>query len=310
LTDDADAVRAEVWRGLSRPQKETPPKFFYDAAGAALFDRITRLDEYYLTRAERALLHDFGRGWLTALGARALIELGAGSADKTRVLLDALAGTRAVYVPVDISDAYLERVAAELRDERPQLQVLPLRADITRPLHLPASLPEPAVVAFLGSTIGNFPPAEATRLLSGIAASLRPADRLLLGADLVKDRATLERAYNDAAGVTAKFNRNVLRVLNRETGTDFDAEAFDHRAFYDDARSRIEMHLVARRPQRVHVPGYGDVCIAAGETIRTETSAKYDRGRIEELLESAGLVLELWHAGDDAEFALVVARRR
>jgi L-histidine Nalpha-methyltransferase len=302
------AMHAEVWAGLRREPKEIAPKFFYDAAGSALFDRITELPEYYLTRAERALLERFGRPWIRRLGARAIVELGAGSADKTRVLLDELDAGRTVYHPVDISTTYLDEVGAALRDEYPGLTVRPLRSDISRELRMPAGLPAPAVIAFLGSTIGNFPGDAARRLLERVAAALRPADRLLLGVDLKKDRTVLERAYNDASGVTAAFNRNVLRVLNREVGTDFDVDAFEHRAHYDEACGCIEMQLVARAAQTVAVPGCGAVLVAAGEAIRTEISMKFDRPGIEELFDRGGLVLEHWFADEAGRFALAVGR--
>jgi L-histidine Nalpha-methyltransferase len=303
------ALCAEVWAGLNRPQKELSPKHFYDPAGSALFDRITKLPEYYPTRAERALLGEFGRDWIAGFGARAIVELGAGSADKTRVLLDALDPESTLYVPLDISKAYLEEVGDALREEFPGLTVEPVRSDISSELHVPEDLPTPAVFAFLGSTIGNFFPAQSVRLLARVAAALRPDDRFLLGIDLKKDPAVLERAYNDAQGVTAAFNLNMLTVLNREAGTDFDPDRFRHNAFYDEARGRIEMHLVATAPQQVHVPGYGSVPFAAGESVRTEISTKYDRAGVERMFAAAGLMLEHWFSGDDAAFALVVARR-
>jgi L-histidine Nalpha-methyltransferase len=303
------ALRAEVWGGLNRPQKELSPKHFYDSVGSALFDRITELPEYYPTRAERALLGEFGRDWIAGFGARAIVELGAGSADKTRVLLEALDPVSTLYVPLDISTAYLEEVGDALREEFPGLTVEPVRSDISSELHVPAELPTPAVFAFLGSTIGNFFPAQSVRLLARVAAALRPEDRFLLGIDLKKDPAVLERAYNDSEGVTAAFNLNMLAVLNRDAGTDFRPDRFRHHAFYDEGAGRIEMHLVADAPQTVHVPECGSVVFAAGESVRTEISTKYDRARIEGMFAQAGLVLEHWFSGGDAAFALVVARR-
>jgi L-histidine Nalpha-methyltransferase len=301
-------MRTDVWAGLQRPQKELSPKYFYDAAGSELFDRITELPEYYPTRTERGLLEQWGRGWIAGLGTRAIVELGAGSADKTRVLLDALEPSDTLYLPLDISTTYLEDVGSALREEYPGLTVQPVESDISRELHVPPGLPEPAVFAFLGGTIGNFYPGPARRLLGRVAAALRPADRFLLGVDLKKDRAVLERAYNDAAGITAAFNLNILRVLNREIGTDFDLAAFRHHAFYNASAGRIEMHLVAGAPQTVHVPECGSVTLAAGETIRTEISAKFDRPQVESLFEASGLVLETWTTDDGKAFALVVAR--
>jgi L-histidine Nalpha-methyltransferase len=304
------ALRREVWSSLRRPQKELSPKYFYDARGSALFDHITRLDEYYLTRIECALLGSFAAPWISEFGARSLVELGPGSADKARLLLDALPAPSTVYVPVDISTTYLNEIGATLAAEYPGLTVRAVRADISRELGLPAGLPEPRAVAFLGSTIGNFYPDEAVALLRRLAAVLEPTDRLLLGVDLRKERAILEHAYNDSQGVTCEFNLNVLRVLNRELGTDFDLAAYEHRATWNDAAGRIEMQLVARTAQRVHVPACGTVEIEAGEAIRTEISTKYDRATIEGFFDEAGLALEEWVTDDREWFALVVGRQR
>ncbi len=307
---------AEVAAGLARPQKEISPKYFYDRRGSELFDAITRLPEYYLTRAERALLESFAPAWIAAARPASLVELGAGSADKTRIILEAMgaSGTngredhRPVYVPVDISGDFLDSVAAGLRQDYPALDVRPMVADMTTHVQRPRRLPEPAVFALLGSTIGNFKPHNAIRLLDRVRRAMKPADRLLLGMDLKKDRAMLEAAYNDRAGITAAFNLNVLDVLNRKLGADFQPEAFEHRAFYSDEQARIEMHLVARRPQTVHIPGMEPLHIDAGESIRTELSHKYDRKTASDLFNKAGLALEDWHTGDNAVFALAVAR--
>jgi L-histidine N-alpha-methyltransferase len=306
---------AEVAAGLARPQKELSPKYFYDRRGSELFDAITRLPEYYLTRAERALLEAFVPGWVAAERPASLVELGAGSADKTRIILDAMIGRHAgdaadhppVYVPVDISGDFLKSVAARLRQEYPALEIQPMIADISTNVHRPDGLPGPAVFALLGSTIGNFKPDNAVRLLGRVRQAMAPADRLLLGIDLKKDRATLETAYNDEAGITAAFNRNVLRVLNRELHADFDPDAFEHRAFYADEHDRIEMHLVARRAHTVHIPGMDPVRVEAGESIRTELSHKYDRNSVAALLRRAGLTTDRWQADADV-FALAVAR--
>jgi L-histidine N-alpha-methyltransferase len=310
-----ESLQAELLRdvahGLSRPQKELSPKYFYDRRGSELFDEITRLPEYYLTRTERALLDCWSGPLMAALRPAALVELGAGSADKTRLLLDAMgyAGRGEVYVPIDVSEEFLEDSAARLRDEYPTLGIEPVVGDITDPLELGPDLPAPAVVAFLGSTIGNFDPPGARRLLRNISRALRTGDRFLLGADLRKPPAIIERAYNDAQGVTAEFNRNVLRVLNRELGADFNLEAFEHRAFYDRTLHRIEMHLVATAGQVAHVPGVGDVAFAAGESIRTEISCKYDRASLTELLGAAGLDIDRWITDSASTYALVVASR-
>jgi L-histidine Nalpha-methyltransferase len=304
-----ETMLTDVWAGLNRSQKELSPKYFYDERGSALFDEITALEEYYPTRTERALLDRWAPGWLRTFAPHSLIELGAGSADKTRILLDAMPARGAVYVPVDISAAYLEAVAERLGVEYPDLTVVPAEADIGVGLDVPADLPHPILFAFLGSTIGNFTAAAAVRLLKRVALALGAADRFLLGVDLKKDVAVLERAYNDERGVTAAFNRNILNVLNRELGTDFDADAFDHLAYYDQVGERIEMHLVARARQDVRVPGRGTITVAAGESIRTEISCKYDRPRVEELFAEAGLALEEWITDERGLYALVVARR-
>jgi L-histidine Nalpha-methyltransferase len=306
-----DALRLEVARGLSRPQKEISPKFFYDRRGSELFEAITRLPEYYLTRTERALLRDVAV-WVRAMAPAALVEPGAGAADKTRILLDAMPTpphATPVYVPLDISDEFLHRVAADLRSDYPHLRVLPVVADMAAHLPLPPDLPRPSLFALLGSTIGNFRQPEAVRLLRRIRAAMEPDDRLLLGADLVKDSARLEAAYNDAAGVTAAFNLNALRVLNRELGTDFDPDDFRHHAFYSPHQRRIEMHLVARRPVRIHLPDVGPFTLATDESIRTEISCKYDRPSIHQMLDDAGLDLLRWQDGPapDPDFALVLA---
>jgi L-histidine N-alpha-methyltransferase len=308
---DLDSARRfellhEVLTGFSRAQRELPPKFFYDERGSELFTRITQLDEYYLTRAELRLLETRAGPWLQRFGAHSIVELGAGSGDKTRTLLRVLpVGGR--YVPVDISEEFLQRAAARLRQDYPRLVIEPLAVDITR-APLPATLPGPVVFAFLGSTIGNFEADEATRLLGRVRASLRPGDRLLLGADLVKDPAILERAYNDAEGITAEFNRNVLLVLNRELETDFDVQCWRHVALYEPLQRRIEMHLVPIAEQQVTVPGWRTVAFARGESIRTEISSKYDRLALDIMLRRAGLELEEWFADDEAGYALLVAR--
>lgn len=300
-------MAAEAKALLSRPQKELSPKWFYDARGSALFDEITRLPEYYLTRTERALLEQQVSRWLATTGARALVELGPGSGEKAAILLQALPND-VTYVPVDISATYLDAVTAELHARMPDVRVTPVMADITKVV-LPRDLPEPAVIAFLGSTIGNFDALGAQRLLRRVRVVLRSSDRLLLGADLRKDAATLEAAYNDAQGVTAAFNLNILHVLNRELGADFDPAAFEHDAVYDADTGRIEMRLRALRAMRVHIPDAGTFAFAEGETIRTEISTKYDRATLESLLDAAGLALEHWFADDQARFALLVARR-
>jgi L-histidine Nalpha-methyltransferase len=299
------SVAQEAWAGLTAQPRTLPPKFFYDARGSALFDEITRLPEYYLTSAERILLDAWARPWLREVGVRTLAELGPGNGDKARLLLSDPDSPIRCYVPVDISETYLRQIAEHMRRDLPRLRVHPAQSDIDTHLALPADVDRPMVVAILGSTIGNFEDGDAIVLLSRIRATLRPDDRLLLGCDLSKDEDTLTAAYNDPGGVTAAFNRNVLRVLNRDLGTDFEESEFEHLAYFDREQSRIEMHLRARSPQRVHMPDCGTVEIRAGETIRTEISIKYDRRRIERLFAAAGLRVEEWEEGD-GRFALAV----
>ena len=304
----AAGMLAEVRAGLTQEQKELPPKFFYDTRGSELFEEITLLPEYYLTRSERALLERWIPGWIAALRPHSLVELGAGSAVKTRIILDAMhvAGTLERYVPVDVSASFLEQVAAQLRTDYPELDVVAAVADITVDLNLPRRVPRPAVFAFLGSTIGNFDQMDAIRLLRRIRAGMEMPDRFLMGVDLRKDPARIEAAYNDTRGITAEFNRNMLRVLNRELGADFDPAAFDHRAFYNTDRHCIEMHLVSVAAQEVTVPGVGTVEFEAGESIRTEISCKYDQDSVVSMFSAAGLRMETWQTDPDGLYAVVV----
>jgi L-histidine Nalpha-methyltransferase len=299
---------AEVAAGLSAPQKELPPKYFYDQRGSELFEEITRLPEYYPTRTERALLEGWMPELIAQLGTRTLIELGAGSAEKSRIILNAMraVGQAELYVPIDVSVTFLSLTAATLRREYPGLTVEPAVADISEELNLPRRMPHPALFAFLGSTIGNFYPPAAIRLLARVRAAMWPSDRFLMGVDLRKDIGRIEAAYNDSAGVTAEFNRNMLLVLNHELGADFDPIAFEHRAFYDGVAHRIEMHLVSKRAQRVTIPGLEEVAFAKGESIRTEISTKYDRASVAQLFDAAGLRIEAWPTDPDTPFGLVV----
>jgi L-histidine N-alpha-methyltransferase len=305
---DATAVR-DVADGLSRPQKELPPRFFYDEHGSRLFEEITRLPEYYLTRTERTLLARWMPVWVGALKPRTLVELGAGSAEKTRIVLDAIsaAADSPVYVPVDVSAEFLDETAGRIGGDYPSIRVVPVVADFTDAFALPDGLPAPALHAFLGSTIGNFPPDDAVALLRRVRERMSGADRFLMGVDLRKDPAVIEAAYNDAAGVTAEFNRNMLRVVNAQAGADFDVDAWEHRASYNAADHWIEMHLVSLRDQVVAVPGAGTFSFAAGETIRTEISAKHDRGSVDAMFAASGLRVDEWRTDDDALYALVLA---
>ncbi len=305
----------DVLDGLTKPFKELPPKHFYDARGADLFDQICELPEYYPTRCERSILETHGDAIVAATGAGDLVELGSGTAAKTRVLLSAMAaaGTLERYVPIDVTEGMVRARAEALVEEFDGLQVHGIVGDFERHLgHVPAPLADtPRIVAFLGGTIGNFTPGSRRRFLRGLARLLGDEGFLLLGTDLVKDVATLEAAYDDSAGVTAEFNRNVLHVLNRELDANFVPEAFDHVAFFDRDREWIEMRLRAQRPQRVTIGALGlRVSFAAGEELRTEISAKFTRERLEGDLAAAGLELVEQYTDADGLFALSLARLR
>jgi dimethylhistidine N-methyltransferase/glutamate--cysteine ligase len=299
---------AEVTSGLALTQKELSPKYFYDARGSRLFEEITGLEEYYPTRTERAMLEALMPGVVADLRPVSLLELGAGSAEKSRIILDAMraAGTLATYVPVDVSAEFLVQTARRLRMEYPGVRVSPMVADISGSLNFPI-FPRPALFAFLGSTIGNFEDGPAIALLKRIAAAMQPGDRFLMGADLVKDRAVLEAAYNDQRQVTAQFNLNVLRVLNRELGANFDEAGFRHEAFFNPIQSRIEMHLISRARQAVDIPGLGEVLFREGESIRTEISRKFTRPMLEEMFSEAGLAIDWWETDARGWYALMTA---
>jgi L-histidine N-alpha-methyltransferase len=301
----------DVLDGLTRPFKELPPKHFYDARGAELFDRICELPEYYPTRAERAILERDATELAALTGAAELVELGSGTASKTRVLLDALeqAGTLVRYIPVDVTESMVRECAAQLTEEYPGLQVHGVIGDFERHLgEVPDAL-GPRIVAFLGGTIGNFPPGSRRRVLREISRLLGPADHLLLGTDLVKDPVVLQAAYDDTQGVTAEFNRNVLRVLNRELDADFEPEDFEHVALFDPEHEWIEMRLRARREHTTIVRDLDlPVHFSVGEEMRTEISAKFTSERIEGDLAAAGLELVRLFTDPDELFALTLAR--
>jgi L-histidine N-alpha-methyltransferase len=310
---DERSLADDVLDGLTRPFKELPPKHFYDAYGAELFDRICELPEYYPTRAERAILEERSAEIVAATGAAELVELGSGTAAKTRLLLRAMAqaGTLRRYVPIDVTESMVVSCADELVEEFPGLRVHGIVGDFERHLsHVPA--PEgPRVVAFLGGTIGNFTPGSRRRFLRSIAKLLRPGvDHLLLGTDLVKDPAVIEAAYDDSEGITAEFNRNVLRVINRELDADFEVEAFEHVAFFDREREWIEMRLRALRRMDVHVGKLGlDVAFVPREELRTEISAKFTIKRLGADLAAAGLELRDLLTDPEELFALSLSAR-
>ncbi|MFC9624526.1 L-histidine N(alpha)-methyltransferase [Streptomyces sp. NPDC056930] len=300
------ALRADVLHGLTRHPKTLPPKWFYDAHGSELFEEITRLPEYYPTRAEREILIDRAEEIAAASGAQTLIELGSGSSEKTRHLLDALPALHS-YVPVDVSESALRGAAAALLAQRPDLSVHALIADFTGGLALPGT-PGPRLIAFLGGTIGNLLPDERSVFLKSVRSLLSPGDALLLGTDLVKDEKVLIAAYDDAAGVTAEFNKNVLRVVDRELGADFDPADFDHVALWDPEREWIEMRLRAREALTVKVPDLDlMVSFEAGEELRTEVSAKFRKEGIRAELAAAGLSMDQWWTDSGDRFALSLA---
>jgi L-histidine Nalpha-methyltransferase len=303
-------MAADVRAGLTKPFKELSPRYFYDERGSELFEEITRLPEYYPTRCERTILQRHSSEICSAAGSPAtLIELGSGSAAKTRVLLDAMndAGCLGAYAPVDISEQITRDTARAVAGEY-GITVHGLVCDYERDLER-IPLDGPRVIAFLGGTIGNFQPAQRASFLARIANLLGPDDHFLLGTDLVKDRATLEAAYNDSAGVTAAFNKNVLDVLNRELGADFDREAFEHVAYFDQENLWIDIRLRSVARQVVSFEAL-DLIVAfeRGEEMRTEISTKFARDGLAGIYAEAGLELTDWWTDPDGLFALSLAR--
>ncbi|MEV0331721.1 L-histidine N(alpha)-methyltransferase [Nocardia sp. NPDC050717] len=314
LTDDdlAAALRADARTGLTATPKSLPPKWFYDARGSELFERITELPEYYPTRTERALLQRVVAEIAAAARPEVLVELGSGSAAKTRLLLDALTaeGSLKTYVPQDVSASALRGAATEIAREYPQLGVHGVVSDFTDTLH---NLPRGGrrMIAFLGGTIGNLVPAERTEFLAGIHEVLEPGELLLLGAGLVIDPAVLVPAYDDAQGVTAEFNRNVLHVLNHRLGADFEPDRFEHVALWDAENEWIEMRLRATAPMTATIAELDlTVDFAEGEQMRTEISAKFRPEGLRAELAGAGFVTAHTWTDQDDRFALVLAERR
>jgi L-histidine N-alpha-methyltransferase len=323
---DSDAIRIDSWLselderslgndvldGLTKPFKEIPPKHFYDGRGSELFEQICEQPEYYPTRTERLILEASAAEIIAITQAGELVELGSGAADKARILLNAMqeAGTLSRYVPFDVSERVVEDAAVQLVTEYDGLKIHGVIGDFERHLgRIPERDGRGRLVALLGGTIGNFPPGTRRKFLRSIAALLGPGDRLLLGTDLVKDPEELEAAYDDAAGVTAEFNRNVLHVLNRELEADFVPDEFDHVAFFDRRNEWIEMRLRARRPCSVLLGALGlRIEFAAGEELRTEISCKFTRARVQADFRAAGLELERWFTDPDERFALSLAR--
>jgi L-histidine N-alpha-methyltransferase len=298
-------LREEARLGLTSTPKELQPKWFYDERGSELFDAITRLPEYYLTRGERSILERYAREIAAITDATTLIELGSGTSDKTRILLDALSPQ--LFVPFDVSEETLRASAQRLAREYPALEVIAVVGDFEHHLQL---LPTGGrrLLAFLGSTIGNLPPAQRARFLSDVAATLDDGDAFLLGVDLVKSPVRLVAAYDDASGVTREFNLNVLRVLNRELDGDFDVSAFEHVARWNAEAEWMEMFVRSLREQTVRLEALElEVAFHAGELMRTEISAKFHLRRVADELEAAGLVVQRLWTDDADDFAVLLA---
>jgi L-histidine N-alpha-methyltransferase len=304
-----EQLARDVRRGLEQRPRSIPPKYFYDARGSELFERITTLPEYYLTRAETSILERVADEIVGDARPEEIVEIGSGSSKKTQLLLGALrahGGRR--FVPIDVSEDALRAAGERLLARYPWLELALVVGDFERDL---ARVPRSGrrLVAFLGSTFGNFETEERVPFLRSVRAMLESDDRFLLGVDLVKSRARLNAAYDDSQGVTAEFNKNVLHVLNRELGGDLPVDHFQHRAFYDVPRERIEMRLVARRKIRARLEALDlELFLQAGEELHTEISCKFRRETVEECLRGADLALERWITDDAGDFALAVAR--
>lgn len=304
-----DALRADVRAGLTAVPKTLPPKYFYDARGSELFDEITRLPEYYLTRAETSILQQHSADIAALARCESMVELGSGTSAKTRLLLRALSdgGTLHEFVPFDVDPAVLTEASDALATEFPGLAIAPFVGDFTRDL---GAIPAQGrrTIAFIGSTIGNLEPEVRADFLAQVGAALRPGDTFLLGTDLVKDAGRLLRAYDDAAGVTAAFNRNILVVVNRELDADFDVDEFRHVALWDAENEWIEMRLRSEQSQQVTIGDLDlEVWFAAGEELRTEISAKFRRERIEAELAAAGMRVVRFWTDQGGDFGLTLA---
>lgn len=297
--------------GFTALQRRIPCKYFYDARGSELFDEICRLPEYYPTRTELSILRSIAPSIMSDFTGGDLVELGSGDTTKIRTLLDtAESHNRDMmrYIPVDISQSAIARACDDLLSLYPELQVLGIVADFTYQLDA-IPIERPSIVCFLGGTIGNMEPDESMSFFREIAGTLKPDDRVMVGFDMVKERSILETAYNDSRGVTARFNKNVLRVLNNELEADFDERDYDHLAFFNDAESRIEMHLVANRDVRVNIKSIGlEIEMEKGETIHTENSRKFTRANVEDMANQAGLCIQDWYSDLSEWFSLVSMR--
>jgi len=311
-TQDMQPVLDELRRGLTDDPRWLPSKYFYDDHGSELFVEITKLPEYYQTRAERALLAQVADDVITRTDARELVEIGSGAASKTRVLLDAMerANQLSLFVPMDVSEGIVLRTSQELLSRYPGLRIHGVVGDFMNHLgEIPDT--EKRLVIFLGGTIGNLSPDLAREFLRNLGRQMDSGEHLLLGMDRIKERQRLEAAYNDSAGVTAAFNRNILRVVNRLAGGDFDPELFRHKAIWNADAHRIEMWLTAEANHEVRLAELDlDLEVRAGEAIRTEISTKYDRGLAAGLLEDSGFDLDRWYSGPEDLFALCLAVKR
>ena len=302
----------ELQKGLLEQPRRIPTKFLYDKRGSRLFEQITALEEYYPTRVEHSLLQRYASEIQTLASCEELVELGSGAATKTRVLLDAMqaAGMLRLYIPFDVSESEVRRVAEELAEEYPTLQVHGIVADFVH--HLTA-IPAGAqrLVMLLGSTIGNFPRGKAVDFLRRISAQMENSDSFLLGVDLIKDVPRIEAAYDDASGITAEFNRNILSVVNRFAEANFQPAQFDHLAFFNTDLHRIEMHLIATRAMHVELRSLElEIEIQQGEALFIEISCKYERSMVESMLSEAGFELTEWFSDSEDLFALALARKR
>ncbi|MBU8807890.1 L-histidine N(alpha)-methyltransferase [Mycolicibacterium goodii] len=307
----AEALRRDVHAGLTATPKSLPPKWFYDAAGSDLFDQITRLPEYYPTRTEAQILRHRSAEIVAAAGADTLVELGSGTSEKTRMLLDAMrdAGLLRRFIPFDVDAGILRSAGEAIGAEYPGIEIEAVCGDFEE--HL-GKIPRVGrrLVVFLGSTVGNLTPEPRAEFLATLADTLQPGDSLLLGTDLVKDTERLVRAYDDAAGVTAAFNRNVLAVVNRELSADFAIDAFEHIARWNDDEERIEMWLRASTAQHVRIPALDlEVDFAAGEEMLTEVSCKFRPGNVAAELAEAGLRQTHWWTDPAGDFGLSLAVR-
>lgn len=308
-TDDT-SLADDVFAGLSRAAKSLPPKYFYDARGSRLFEQICDTDEYYPTRTEQQLLDQNADTIVRMSAPRSIVELGSGSARKISRVLESVEHQRirCTYVPFDVSRSALEESGRDLLGRFPWLEVRGIVGDYDKDL---VALPKlhPTLFMFLGGTVGNFTPDQASRFLKRLAKHMQPGDHLLLGTDLVKDAKVLNDAYNDSQGITAEFNKNVLSVINRELDASFDPEAFDHVAYFDTSKRQIEMYLESRQPQTVRIKDLNlDVHFATGERILTEISRKFTRDSVERMLADAGLQLNAWFEPPNGYFGLSVAQ--